>query len=370
MIKTEENFNTGLQDGPARATRQISLVVLGFVSDILGIYDHISLNKWELSDVQNYNQQFNEVHDQLQEIDAKLDQTMAEINVGFVKTILAPDLTIISDCDFSLRRYLDCININYNAQDLCQREKTTFINNAEGVTSNQLENAIRHVMDSMAGTYSGNDIPQTYRIALENYENKLEEQLDQWMAWVNSGMYIHAAYVEINEITESQNSFFRSYLNSTYNTRMPEKRESEFELCRDESDVPKEINQVLKDCQGLSNSETVTKLSEMLSDKYRTKKWFTAVYNDISGNNNHYFNAVMPSSLNQWGKNAIVYSISGDPSITPADRSYLEQHILLSVVVAWLLKSAMVLWTTSTRTANTGLSSDSHFQLTSTIQDL
>jgi len=329
MVKTEEDRKSGLQDGSVRTKRQVSIIlgVLGFVSDILGIYDHISSNKWEYSDVQNYDQQFNEVHDQLQEIDAKLDQVMAEINVGFVKTILAPDLKIISDCDFSLRRYLDCLDINYNDEDLCLREKSTFINNAEGATSNQLESAIRHVMDSMAGNYPGNDIPQTYRIALENYEYKLEEQLDQWLAWVNSGIYIHAAYVEVNAITEAQNSFFRSYLNSTYNTKMPEKRESEFELCRDESDVPKEINQVLKDCQGLKNPETATKLSEMLGDKYRTKKWFTAVYNDISGNNNHYFNSAMPSSLNQWGKNAIVYSIAGEPSITPTERDYLHQHI-------------------------------------------
>ena len=35
----------------------------------------------------------------------------------------------------------------------------------------------------------------------------------------------------ILEITESQNSFFRSFLNSTYNTRMPEKREQEFVPC-------------------------------------------------------------------------------------------------------------------------------------------
>jgi len=71
MVKTEENPKTGLQDGSTRANRQISLGVLGFVNDILGIYDHISLNKWELSDVQNYNQEFNKAHDQLQEIDAK-----------------------------------------------------------------------------------------------------------------------------------------------------------------------------------------------------------------------------------------------------------------------------------------------------------
>jgi len=91
---------------------------------------------------------------------------MAEIKVEFIKTNLAPDIKIIGDCDFSLRDYLDCLTKTTD-DSLCYSKKNIFIMNSEGSTGNQLANSIRHIMQSMSGAVPGNDIPATYRVALD-----------------------------------------------------------------------------------------------------------------------------------------------------------------------------------------------------------
>ena len=304
------------------------LEIFGFIKEIMSIYDEIA-SRWEPSDIGELSKQFQEASHQLEQIDQKLDWMMAQIRVEFVKSNLLPELKTIDSCDFALRQYLDCLNSTYSSgnETTCIEEKASFINNAKGSTGNQLENSIRYIMKSMAGNVQENDIPKVYREALDNYEYKLEEQLDEWMAWINLGMYIHAAYVQIQEIPVAQNKFFRSNLEEFYSWKIPEKRAKERELCRNESKVPTEISNVLHDCQSLSNEQTVGKLHEKLSDKYRTKKWFAAVYNDIVGYDKHCFDDSMPSSLHQWGKNAIVYSVAGNLTINQADKDYLTQHL-------------------------------------------
>lgn len=320
------NAEMKMNGSPVELDARNVLAILGVIDGIMSIYDSIS-SRWGPSEIEELYKGFEEASYQLDEINQKLDMMMAQINVGFIKANLADDLKIISDCDFSLRSYLFCLNATGDDEASCGRQKDIFIANAEGATRNQLENAIRHIMESMAGNVQGNDIPRTYREALENYEHKLVEQLDQWMAWINMGMYVHAAYVQTKEITAAENEFYRSYLDMAYSIEVPVKRSLECELCRDESNVPNEINQVLHDCQSLSNEETLVQLHFKLSDKYRTKKWFAVVYNDIGGYENHCFNDDMPSSLHQWGKNAFVYSVAGDPTILQSDKDYLNQHL-------------------------------------------
>jgi len=96
---------------------------------------------------------------------------MAQINVGFIKTNLIDDVKVIQDCSFSLRNYFDCFN--KNSSD-CEEKKITFFSNVEGSTRNQLENSIRHLMESMAGTFPITDIPGTYRLALDVIYNSIE----------------------------------------------------------------------------------------------------------------------------------------------------------------------------------------------------
>ena len=89
---------------------------------------------------------------------------MAQINVGFIKTNLIDDVKVIQDCSFNLRKYFDCLN---KTSSDCGEKKRSFFSNVEGSTSNQLENSIQHIMESMAGSFPIIDIPGTYRLALD-----------------------------------------------------------------------------------------------------------------------------------------------------------------------------------------------------------
>lgn len=91
---------------------------------------------------------------------------MAEIRVEFIKTNLIFDLNTISDSDYSLGDYLECLNNNETLE--CDEKRESFFRNVEGSTSKQLENSIRHIMNAMVGNITGIiDIPSTYRLALD-----------------------------------------------------------------------------------------------------------------------------------------------------------------------------------------------------------
>lgn len=96
---------------------------------------------------------------------------MAQLKVEFLKVKLANDINTISDCNFALRDYLDCLASSLD-NEACDSKKNLFIMNAEGSSGNTLENSLRHIMDSMTGSTPDNDIPQTYRRALDVTSHK------------------------------------------------------------------------------------------------------------------------------------------------------------------------------------------------------
>jgi len=105
------------------------------------------------------------------------------------------------------------------------------------------------------------------------------------------------------------------------------KREYEGLLCRNESKVPQEIQQVLQESKALNNSETVKALYYKLSDKYRTKRWFSVVYKDMVGNNNHNIEDIFPNSFHESGKNAFAYSFEANhPNISSGDWDFLMKY--------------------------------------------
>lgn len=117
-------------------------------------------------------------------------------------------------------------------------------------------------------------------------------------------------------------------MNKTYNEDIVKKNESEILLCRNESKVAQEINQVLHDSLNMNNSETVKALYTKLSDKYRTKRWFTIVYKNVDGFSNHFIDDIFPNSFHQWGKNAFVYSVEADHlNISSTDVKFLDQQL-------------------------------------------
>jgi len=121
--------------------------------------------------------------------------------------------------------------------------------------------------------------------------------------------------------------FFKTYLNKTYNEDIVKKREDEGLLCRNESKVPEEINHVLRDCIGLNNNETVKALYNKLSDKYRTKRWFAMVYNDMVGNSYHNIDDIFPHSFHESGKNAFAYSYEANhQNISSDDWDFLMRY--------------------------------------------
>ena len=125
-------------------------------------------------------------------------------------------------------------------------------------------------------------------------------------------------------------------MNKTYNEDIVKKREYEGLLCRNESKVPEEINQVLQDSKNLNNSETVKALYSKLSDKYRTKRWFAMVYKDMGGNSYHKIDDIFPNSFHESGKNAFAYSFEANhPNISSDDWDFLMRYANDEKSITW-----------------------------------